>query len=524
MKKRKIASALCSLLVCGTFMTTTIFADTTQTINYDSTVNDSGKTYSDVSVEAERAELYSVTLPKTVTLEVTDTTAEYNYEVDVTGEIGAGNYVRVIPLDGATLINEKSADEITLNVTQEKRRFAADELTLDTPITATGVYTATDVQPGKYAGNVRYMITLDDGAEWVSASCTTPATRIGEDTNDNGVIEESEKDTTTVTRGNALGHSYPADRSFTCMCTRCNATCFAIATPEHLIEFANAVNAGNTYEGATVYLCNDLDLKGYDVPSIGQTGFNVFRGTFDGKNYKMYNYKMDATLAQTTLVPNSSSSIRHIGLFGYCDAESICNFTMVNPAVHVTVDSVQNYDVDISFLIGEKFSNYCVTDVSNVHVYNGIITVEGSITAAKNLRIGGLCSKYGYETLNFSNCSVTGNINNLSTGWYETKIAGILPGGCVNEAIIIANCFVAINVMSNSTYTADSVMITDTNVGSTINIVYNSDLTVSKYGTGLTTDACKTQEAIDILNTDNTECVWQLDLENVNNGYPVVTT
>lgn len=556
MKIKKIVAGILATALVGSLAIPT---NATQTVEYDSTVNDSTSSYSDVTVQAERAELYTVTLPKVISLTVEDTTASSTYDVSVTGEIGENNYVRVIPLEGATLTNAESGSELPLDVVQAKRRFAWNELDLTVAATTQGTYTAENMQPGDYSGNVRYLITLDDGAVWTSASCTLPSTRIGRDLNDNGVIDLgedidgdgnldvdedincngvldtgedidgddnldvdedtngdgvlaiSEKDSDlglNVTRGKSLGHSYPVNRSFECICERCSAVCFAIATPEHLIEFANEVNGGKTYSGATVYLCNDLDLTGYTVPIIGTT-WNGLTGTFDGNGYAVHNWKQEVTV--------SGASSKETALFGALSG-TVKNLTLINPVVTVTANAVTSKQA-VGILYAKE-GNGKDASIDNVHIYNGIITVTGTASDT-GVDVGMITGYNNGNEVTITNCSTTGAVNILATGFRYSNIAGFLNN--INCDTIVKNCMSSVNIVNNSSGTV-STFITGPGTVGTLNVkncVFDTTYGSCSYGTGMTTNQMKSQSALDVLNTDN-ELTWKLDMEGLNNGYPII--
>ena len=66
-----------------------------------------------------------------------------------------------------------------------------------------------------------------------------------------------------------------------------------ISTPEELERFRDDVNSGNTYEGITVELENDIDMSGAEWEPIGgclsDNQTTNFNGTFDGKGHKVTN-------------------------------------------------------------------------------------------------------------------------------------------------------------------------------------------------------------------------------------------
>ena len=75
-----------------------------------------------------------------------------------------------------------------------------------------------------------------------------------------------------------------------------------INTKEQLIAFAKHVNAGNSYEGKTVKLGNDIDLEGAAWTPIGNLDVikyanvnSTFLGTFDGQGYTIKNFTIEQT-------------------------------------------------------------------------------------------------------------------------------------------------------------------------------------------------------------------------------------
>ena len=90
-----------------------------------------------------------------------------------------------------------------------------------------------------------------------------------------------------------------------------------ISTAEELKAFADSVNGGNTYEGKTVTLANDIDLSTVCGPTMGVTDMivswtpigdfeNPFDGTFDGAGHTVSGLYINAEYLDCA------------GLFGYC--------------------------------------------------------------------------------------------------------------------------------------------------------------------------------------------------------------
>lgn len=78
-----------------------------------------------------------------------------------------------------------------------------------------------------------------------------------------------------------------------------SANNYEIYNVSGLMKFADAVNVkNNSFNGCTVTLVNDLDLKNTAWSPVGQTGATQFMGTFNGSDKTISNLNIDAT-AQT---------------------------------------------------------------------------------------------------------------------------------------------------------------------------------------------------------------------------------
>ncbi|MBQ8507127.1 MAG: hypothetical protein IJ466_06835 [Clostridia bacterium] len=93
---------------------------------------------------------------------------------------------------------------------------------------------------------------------------------------------------------------------------------YEINTVQELFAFANEVNSGNGFRGATVNLTSDINLGGMEWTPIGQTGGyyadTYFQGTFDGGNHTIKNLKVTKWEAGNDSGANYAS-----GLFGFID-------------------------------------------------------------------------------------------------------------------------------------------------------------------------------------------------------------
>ena len=519
----------------------TVFAET-QTITYDSTVNESAQQTQQVGVEVERAEIYAVTLPKNVVLEVDkDTgTASFDYTVDVTGEISTNHYVRVIPYDNASILDESEILNYKLKVEQERRRWAYNEL--DGSVQATGTYTPVDsnneivaIEPGKYTGVVTYLLACDDTGLWSAATCTTPATCSGYDVNDNGVLDtedinnngtlddgedldsdgviDTEYLETPITRGSALGHQFEEGcTDFPATCARCNKLVYAISTPEQLTAFRADVNAGNAYSGATVVLNNDIDMTGI----TWDNGIRGFTGTFDGLNHKISNLTITKTSTETY------ATAVGLGLFYNSAGITIQNLVLQNPCFSSTTSiTASNVYPHMALVAGDIGTG----TLTNVHVRNGSLIV----TEANNrdTYVAGL-AVFRY-TGTVTNCSTIGTTIVVNVGSSsKVYIAGVAVG---REGTTAKNCVNASSLIINKGSLAQKhpIVAGKPTVDTVTNCVWDTTLATSAGTTGMVETNClsgdtatvQTQDALAILNTDNDK-VWILDLEGVCEGYPMI--
>lgn len=177
-----------------------------------------------------------------------------------------------------------------------------------------------------------------------------------------------------------------------------------ISTLEELVDFRDRVNNGATYEGKTIKLSKDIDLKckenNTNWTPIG-TSTNPFKGTFDGNNCTI-----------SGLYINSTSEYQ--GLFG-----KIENGTVKDLTIQGEVTSNQNF---VGMLVG-RISGGTIENV----VTNSSSKVQGKAY------VGGIM---GYAENNTS--SITKCINNAEVKATD-KYAGGISGAVIND-ITVSNC------------------------------------------------------------------------------------
>lgn len=177
-------------------------------------------------------------------------------------------------------------------------------------------------------------------------------------------------------------------------------TGFSVDSPGALFALANLTTA--EYQGKTITLESDIDMKGVDITPI------IFWSperpvTFDGKGHTIYNIELSGTT--TSLFGNGSSG---------------CTMTIQN----LNVDGISgNVTGRFCGLVSNLYGNLINVHVSNVNIKSA----EGRVGAIVGLYNGG----------NATNCSV--------------KNANLLGGWCVG------GMFGGINETNNRTFTECSV-------------------------------------------------------------------
>ena len=282
----------------------------------------------------------------------------------------------------------------------------------------------------------------------------------------------------------ALGHNLGAwteKRAAVCdedgeeerLCTRENCEhsetraiptdCFTISTAGELADFRDRVNAGETFQGKTIKLLNDIQLQGQWIPigEFSSTAANnrPFRGIFDGNNKKISGLSINN--------PTSNNQ----GFFGNIGANAIVkNLGLVNVNVvggnntgglagvnngrieNTYVTGVISGNTDVGGLVGSvggevhsSFSSATVSGVLSVGGLVGAITNNGFVgnsyargsvsSTGAGGNVGGLVGSNsgsgGRITNNYATGRVTGNNFLLRTD--GGLVGGGTPSGVTNS-------------------------------------------------------------------------------------------
>ena len=223
----------------------------------------------------------------------------------------------------------------------------------------------------------------------------------------------------------------------------------AIYSSNDLWGLQEAVNAGNSFEGATFYLYCDIDAYSNAKPigkvvSVEEPGFNrPFKGTFDGRGHSINGLNI---LADSSL--NSSS----VGLFGYLSGDAVVR----NLNVSGTVGEKSNYMFSGSYIGG--IAGYCD---GNSRIEN--CSFKGNVGASKNINdcyvggIAGYCAHKDKQTNVWPNIeeqtSTVGNCFHVGKVFVNKGYAGGVAGSCEK----MTNCYHAGGTVTSGNHEAGGV-------------------------------------------------------------------
>jgi len=318
---------------------------------------------------------------------------------------------------------------------------------------------------------------------------------------------------------------------------------YFIYTEQDLWNFATIVNDGENCENKIVYLMNDIQItsnKTNKWEAIGESNDLAFQGTFEGNNNKILGIYSTSgffsiigengvvenlTIENSTILGGGGISSYNYGLINncinkvdisgsvYCGGITGCNYGIIN--------NCQNY----GNIVGET----CVGGISGRN-WGNQVSYEGKIYNCYNAGnvsgsgdyIGGITGENGAmnggNNANIQNCYNVGTITGQEDSFGTGGIAGFCQG-------IIKNCY-NIGVVSGK-YPGG---ITGSTNGAIINNCYYLETTATYekgYDEGfsgkLTSEEMKNISFVNLLNSniDSNLTRWMLDIDNINNGYPI---
>ena len=207
---------------------------------------------------------------------------------------------------------------------------------------------------------------------------------------------------------------------------------FVITTAEQLAGFGKLVDDGNTFEGKTVKLGKNIDLKCLDdndepIPfnPIGSyRNETVFNGTFDGQGYTI------ANMSQNTWALNTGYYYGDLGLGLFAAVED---------------GTVKNLTVDAASISGESALCGIVVAVAENATFENI-TVKNSNVADYQYYAGGVVGlAYGKTT--FTNCNIDASTT-VGSQWgdFGNANGGVIGGMDSSAEITIKDSVIACRI------------------------------------------------------------------------------
>lgn len=178
-----------------------------------------------------------------------------------------------------------------------------------------------------------------------------------------------------------------------------------LATTADLKSFADAINAGDSYAGITVYLTANISLKNIDNwVSIGKGASTPFQGTFDGQGYTISGLKQNNTASYS-------------GLFGYVGASA----------------TLKNFFINQANITGKDYTGmvagYSAGVITNAYVTLGTLSGQNAVGGLVGHNTGSISQSYNTATVLASGSQVGGLVgqnNKTVTQSFNTgKVTGV---------------------------------------------------------------------------------------------------
>ena len=162
MKNKILTSLIAATMVMGSTMP--VFAATTATDTVNETQAESGTTRP-VEVTYTQSSTFTVTIPKTITLDGSTKTADY--DVNVKGDISSDKQVKVAPDTTFKMVDQSKAAkkkaDVDASVTQAETTWSSIDVNVaQTGTTKAGNISATGLSSGSWKGTFNFSIAMSD--------------------------------------------------------------------------------------------------------------------------------------------------------------------------------------------------------------------------------------------------------------------------------------------------------------------------------------------------------------------------
>ena len=312
---------------------------------------------------------------------------------------------------------------------------------------------------------------------------------------------------------------------------------YYIYTEQDLLDFATIVNDGENCENKIVYLMSDIQITSNETnkwKAIGTSKYLAFQGTFEGNNNKISGMNTvgeffgyigengvveNLTIENSTILGGGGIASYNNGLINNCTNKSnITGSTYCGGIAGQNlgiINNCQNYgnivgDTCVGGItginggarvgeVGKIFNCYNVGNVSGTGNYIGGITGGNDDTIQNCYNIGTIAG----QAESFGTGGIDGYCQGLIENCYNIGVVtGKYPGGITggtNGGIGINNCY----------YLETTA-------------IYEKGYDKGFSGK-LTFEEMKNLSFVNLLNSniDSNLTRWMLDIDNINNGYPI---
>ena len=358
--------------------------------------------------------------------------------------------------------------------------------------------------------------------------------------------------------------------------TRGNGTAsspYLIESAQNLAFLAYMVNKGFDTEGVYFRLTADIDLNGSEDQQwapigLGSRWFNedgcdrgnqgsvfgysprtTFRGHFDGGEHSISNIYVD------------SESYDVVGLFGYVEGKKIGQD--VEPAVieNVYVTSGHIVGSTCGGIVGNASSTTLVSrcwngaNVSSYGYISGGIVGSNAYQVYNCYNVGDISGQYAGGIVGFGTAEIVECYNN---GDVSGTYAGGIYGYSLQRKVTINNCYNTGSIFADGSapgsapagpaaggiasflFKGSCAISNCYNVGTVSStedagciLAYGNSVTIESVyyintcsaggdGVALSEDYMRTQDFVDLLNGRNRDQVWDLDVDYINDGFPIL--
>ncbi len=210
-------------------------------------------------------------------------------------------------------------------------------------------------------------------------------------------------------------------------------TKFELSSAEQLAGFASLVDAGNTFEGKTITLTNDMDLglvneNGESIcfePIGSYRNDQVFKGTFDGQGHTIKN------LNQNTWALDNGYSYGDLGLGLFGAVENA---------------TIKNLNIDGAEISGESALCGTIAAVAGDGCSFDNITIKNANVADYQYYAGGIVG-WASGKQNYTNCKIDASTS-IAAQWgdFDNSIGGLIGGIGGSAEILIKDCEIACRI------------------------------------------------------------------------------